>query len=54
MDDALEAEWVPLREVEALAFDHGAILCEALGHFWGEFFGNEKGKELQKLLCLFS
>ena len=33
--DALEAEWVSLKEVESLAFDHGAILCEALGCFCG-------------------
>ena len=38
-DDALEARWVPLRNIEELAFDHGAILCEALGCFWGGFFG---------------
>ena len=33
-DDAREAQWVPLRELPRLAFDHGAILCEALGCFW--------------------
>ena len=33
-DDARVAEWVPLTELETLAFDHGAILCEALGRFW--------------------
>ena len=32
--DALEAEWVSLRDIESLAFDHGAILCEAIGKFW--------------------
>ena len=41
-DDALEADWVPLREVVELAFDHGAILCEALGFFWARFFGKEE------------
>jgi len=33
-DDALEAKWVLLTELKELAFDHGAILCEGLGHFW--------------------
>ncbi len=33
-DDAVEAVWVPLIEVDTLAFDHGAILCEALSYFW--------------------
>jgi ADP-ribose pyrophosphatase YjhB (NUDIX family)/nicotinic acid mononucleotide adenylyltransferase len=33
-DDAVDAFWVPLREIETLAFDHGAILCDALGKFW--------------------
>ena len=34
MDDAELAEWVPLQEIKRLAFDHGAVLCEALGKFW--------------------
>ncbi|PIE03474.1 MAG: hypothetical protein CSA81_01970 [Acidobacteria bacterium] len=34
LDDARSAEWVPLSAVKTLAFDHGAILCEALGKFW--------------------
>lgn len=33
-DDAARAEWVPLLELDRLSFDHGAILCEALGKFW--------------------
>jgi nicotinate-nucleotide adenylyltransferase len=33
-DDAAAAEWVALAELERLAFDHGAMLCEALGRFW--------------------
>lgn len=33
-DDARSARWVPLVELQNLAFDHGAILCEALGRFW--------------------
>jgi ADP-ribose pyrophosphatase YjhB (NUDIX family)/nicotinic acid mononucleotide adenylyltransferase len=33
-DDAAAADWVPLKEIERLAFDHGAMLCEALGLFW--------------------
>ena len=33
-DDANWAGWVPLSELKELAFDHGAILCEALGSFW--------------------
>ena len=48
-DDALEAKWVLLKEIDELAFDHGAILCEALGYFWGDFFGIEGGKELQNI-----
>ncbi len=38
-DDARTAVWVPLSELGALAFDHGAILCEALGRFWAEMPG---------------
>lgn len=38
-DDARAAHWVPLAELGALAFDHGAILCEALGRFWAEMPG---------------
>jgi len=34
LDDAECAEFVPVSEVPKLAFDHGAILCEALGKFW--------------------
>lgn len=30
-DDAQEARWVKLVDIENLSFDHGAILCEALG-----------------------
>lgn len=33
-DDAILAKWVPLNQLKTLAFDHGAILCEALGLFW--------------------
>jgi nicotinate-nucleotide adenylyltransferase len=33
-DDALTAQWIPLVELTNLAFDHGAILCEALGALW--------------------
>ncbi len=33
-DDAARAFWQPLADLEELAFDHGAILCEALGRFW--------------------
>ncbi|MDJ0840095.1 MAG: NUDIX domain-containing protein [Acidobacteriota bacterium] len=35
-DDAVRAEWVPLSDLSSPAFDHGAILCEALGKFWPE------------------
>lgn len=33
-DDAECAEWVPLGELTELAFDHGAVLNEALARFW--------------------
>lgn len=33
-DDAKEAQWVRLTQIDRLAFDHGAILLEALGKFW--------------------
>ncbi len=33
-DDACRAFWLRLGDLEKLAFDHGAILCEALGRFW--------------------
>lgn len=29
-----DARWFLLSEIEELAFDHGAILCEALGYLW--------------------
>lgn len=40
-DDAQNAEWVLLNRIEQLAFDHGAILCEALGRFWPEMPGHD-------------
>jgi len=48
-DDAVEAKWVPLRKIDELAFDHGAILCEALGYFWGDFFEMKGSKDLQNI-----
>jgi nicotinate-nucleotide adenylyltransferase len=33
-DDAAVADWVPITKIERLAFDHGAILCEALGYLF--------------------
>ena len=33
-DDARQAWWQPLDGLPRMAFDHGAILCEALGLFW--------------------
>lgn len=41
------ARWVRLDQIEKLAFDHGAILNEALGHFWEEFYPAEKFFEAQ-------
>jgi len=35
-DEAKRPRWCSLSELEMLAFDHGAILCEALGRFWPE------------------
>ncbi len=32
--DALEVKWIKLDDLEDMAFDHGSILCEALGMFW--------------------
>lgn len=34
------ATWVDLDRAPALALDHGAILCEALGRFWQEMPGH--------------
>jgi nicotinate-nucleotide adenylyltransferase len=36
LDDAREALWIKLTELEKLAFDHGAILCEAVACLWKE------------------
>lgn len=36
-DDALDAQWTLLKDLPALAFDQGAVLCEALGKFWPNF-----------------
>jgi len=33
-DDALKADWIYLKDLGELAFDHGAILCEALSRFY--------------------
>lgn len=33
-DSVSEGRWFLLMEIEELAFDHGAILCEALGMLW--------------------
>lgn len=33
-DDARQAFWEKLSHLPPLAFDHGAMLCEALGRFW--------------------
>ncbi len=33
-DDARAAQWVKLQEIPELAFDHGAIICEALSLFY--------------------
>lgn len=33
-DDAATASWVHTDDIKKLAFDHGAILCEALGKLW--------------------
>ena len=32
-----DCQWFPIEKVPALAFDHGAILCEVLGLFWPTF-----------------
>ena len=40
-DDATRADWVALRDIGELAFDHGAMLCEALGRFWAGMPGSE-------------
>ena len=37
LDDAISAEWIKIAEIKNLAFDHGAILCEAISKFW-QFF----------------
>lgn len=39
-DDAEKAQWILINELPELSFDHGAILCEALGKFWPFDFGN--------------
>lgn len=39
-DDAEKAKFIPLEKLEQLSFDHGAILCEALGRFWKIFSAN--------------
>ncbi|MBT3234456.1 MAG: NUDIX domain-containing protein [Bdellovibrionales bacterium] len=36
-DDAKSAAWIPLTQIKQLAFDHGAILCEALGKLFPLF-----------------
>ncbi len=33
-DDAASANWYTLSDVDEFAFDHGAIICEALGLWW--------------------
>ncbi|MBF0297217.1 MAG: NUDIX domain-containing protein [Oligoflexia bacterium] len=43
-DDAKKAFWIKLAELNELAFDHGAILCEALSYFWDLIAGRESIK----------
>ncbi|MBL6990478.1 MAG: NUDIX domain-containing protein [Bacteriovoracaceae bacterium] len=51
-DDAEQASWVAIDQVDELAFDHGAILCEALGllfpgmHSYQEHFKDVKLPQL--------
>ncbi len=45
-DDAHQAEWVLLNELDDLAFDHGAILCDALSRHWPLFHGAGESKRL--------
>ncbi len=37
-----ECAWVPLKNIKDLAFDHGAILCQALSVFWPNVVGMQK------------
>ncbi|MCK5882676.1 MAG: NUDIX domain-containing protein [Bacteriovoracaceae bacterium] len=52
-DDAAQAEWIPLLKLGRLAFDHGAILCEALGMFWPNMASYESRLEGSTLPDLF-
>jgi len=31
------AHWIDLKDLDSLAFDHGAVLCEAIGSLWDKF-----------------
>lgn len=41
-DSVSEVRWFLLMEIEQLAFDHGAILCEALGLLWNKMPSYQK------------
>lgn len=49
-DDAASAHWVDLDDIDQLAFDHGAILCEALGKFWPFMPGSIESRDETKLV----
>ena len=50
LSDGLERpEWYYIDEVESLGFNHGAILCEAIGRLWTKIPGGFKLNEVKKL-----
>ncbi len=53
-DDARQAQWVKLTDLGPLAFDHGAIVCEALGKFWKQFPSFDQRLEQAILPSLFN
>ncbi len=53
MDDALDAKWVRVSAIDELAFDHGAILAEAIGLFF-PFISSRKGVPSIDLPKMFS
>jgi len=41
-DGVSEVGWVKIKDLPELAFDHGSILCEAIGSFWPFMPGHNK------------
>ncbi|MBF0362517.1 MAG: NUDIX domain-containing protein [Oligoflexia bacterium] len=49
-DDAKKAFWIKLTDLNELAFDHGAILCESLGYLWNWNWNSNSNSNKKELI----